>query len=121
MVRDYKERILRMGARGTHPLSPDNLRVYDITSRLKKNCCIALHSQQFILCYLPCHQPTSSLFTFKNCLHQSSAKSTLRKCPVSAPEYGDGIVHRKNANPSQVQYSFSTSLFVSCCCGCLRC
>lgn len=44
---------------------------------------VALHSQQFILCYLPCHQPTSSLFTFKNYLHQSSAKSTLRKCPVS--------------------------------------
>lgn len=85
MVRDYKGRILRRGARGMHPLFPDNLRVYDITSRLKKNCCIALHSQQFILCYLPCHQPTSSLFTFKNCLHQSSAKSTLRKCPVSAP------------------------------------
>lgn len=37
MVRDYKGRMLRMGARGTHPLSPDNLRVYDITSRLKKN------------------------------------------------------------------------------------
>lgn len=36
MVRDYKGRILRRGARGMHPLFPDNLRVYDITSRLKR-------------------------------------------------------------------------------------
>ena len=54
MVRDYKGRILRRGARGMHPLSPDNLRVYDITSRLK-NCCIgcsafsAVHIMLFTL------------------------------------------------------------------------
>lgn len=55
MVRDYKGQILRRGARGMHPLSPDNLRVYDITSRLKKNCCIgcsafsAVHIMLFTL------------------------------------------------------------------------